>query len=46
MRAMSFLTRTKALEVPAHDGQGLKKTLGWPHLTALGVGAIIGTGGD
>ncbi len=40
---MSFLTRRKALEhaAPAH---GLKKSLGWPHLVALGVGAIIGTG--
>ena len=40
---MSFITRTKALELaaPAH---GLRKSLGWPHLIALGVGAIIGTG--
>ena len=27
-----------------HSGPGLKKTLGWPHLMALGVGAIVGTG--
>jgi APA family basic amino acid/polyamine antiporter len=40
---MSFLTRTKSLELAAPE-HGLKKTLGWPHLTALGVGAIIGTG--
>ena len=40
---MSFITRTKALDLaaPAH---GLRKSLGWPHLIALGVGAIIGTG--
>ena len=25
-------------------GQSLSKTLGWPHLIALGVGAIVGTG--
>ncbi|GAA0652770.1 amino acid permease [Brevundimonas lenta] len=27
-----------------HDGPALKKTLSWPHLMALGVGAIVGTG--
>ena len=26
------------------SGQRLAKTLGWPHLIALGVGAIVGTG--
>ena len=43
---MSFVTRRKAVDTaPAHaGGQGLKRTLGWPHLVALGVGAIIGTG--
>ena len=42
---MSFLTRRKPLELGAPEGSGnLKKTLGWPHLIALGVGAIIGTG--
>ncbi len=44
---MSFLTRRKAL--PALGGaapraHGLKPTLSWPHLVALGVGAIVGTG--
>nr|WP_303683961.1 amino acid permease [Brevundimonas naejangsanensis] len=44
---MSFLTRCKAL--PALGGaarkvDGLKPTLSWPHLVALGVGAIVGTG--
>ncbi|HVI31938.1 amino acid permease [Phenylobacterium sp.] len=43
---MSFVTRRKAIEAPQHhaDGHRLKRTLGWPHLVALGVGAIIGTG--
>jgi basic amino acid/polyamine antiporter, APA family len=31
--------------VDAHEhGRTLKKTLSWPHLVALGVGAIVGTG--
>jgi len=38
------LLRRKSI-VPDHpDGQGLARTLGWPHLIALGVGAIVGTG--
>ncbi|HET6969785.1 MAG TPA: amino acid permease, partial [Phenylobacterium sp.] len=43
---MNFVTRRKPIEfaAPAHGGHNLKKTLGWPHLIALGVGAIIGTG--
>jgi APA family basic amino acid/polyamine antiporter len=42
---MSFLTRRKPLDLGAPEAAGhLKKTLGWPHLVALGVGAIIGTG--
>jgi APA family basic amino acid/polyamine antiporter len=43
---MSFITRRKPLELgaPADAGNHLKATLGWPHLIALGVGAIIGTG--
>ncbi|MBL8771733.1 MAG: amino acid permease [Phenylobacterium sp.] len=42
---MNFLTRIKPLEhASAHDGRRLKATLGWPHLMALGIGAIIGTG--
>ena len=42
---MSFLTRRKPIdsgEIAAH--QRLIPTLGWPHLVALGVGAIVGTG--
>lgn len=41
---MSFLTRRKPVEVPQRTAGGLKATLTWPHLVALGVGAIIGTG--
>lgn len=43
---MSFITRRKAIELTQPEGQGnhLKRTLGWPHLMALGVGAIVGTG--
>jgi len=43
---MSFWTRRKPLDVLAHIGSDrqLKKTLGWPHLIALGIGAVIGTG--
>ncbi|MES2724357.1 MAG: amino acid permease [Pseudomonadota bacterium] len=41
---MSFITRRRPFET-AGDSEGrLKATLGWPHLVALGVGAIIGTG--
>ena len=37
------LLRRKTIEAqPA--GQQLARTLGWPHLVALGVGAIVGTG--
>jgi APA family basic amino acid/polyamine antiporter len=41
-----MLGRRKDLsEVMAHQsGHSLKKTLSWPHLIALGVGAIVGTG--
>lgn len=42
---MSFITRRKPIETAAPgEGRQLKATLGWPHLVALGVGAIIGTG--
>ena len=38
--------RRKPLGAAAGDGQGqrLTATLSWPHLMALGVGAIVGTG--
>ena len=43
---MSFITRRKPLaDAAPYDVAGaLRRTLGWPHLIALGVGAIIGTG--
>lgn len=43
---MSFVTRRKPVEAEArsHGSHHLKQTLSWPHLVALGVGAIIGTG--
>jgi APA family basic amino acid/polyamine antiporter len=43
---MSFWTRRKSLDALAHIGSDrqLKKTLGWQHLIALGIGAVIGTG--
>ncbi|PNQ03105.1 amino acid permease [Sphingobium sp. SA916] len=39
-------TRRKPMEamMPSHEGQRLARTLSWPHLLALGVGAIVGTG--
>lgn len=41
---MSVFGRIKPLPQPG-DGSGtLRKTLSWPHLVALGVGAIVGTG--
>jgi APA family basic amino acid/polyamine antiporter len=41
---MSFITRRRPLEAAHREGSRLKPTLAWPHLVALGVGAIIGTG--
>ncbi|ENZ81026.1 MULTISPECIES: amino acid permease [Caulobacter] len=44
---MSFWTRRKAIDTITAGIDGahqLKKTLSWPHLVALGVGAIVGTG--
>ena len=41
------LFRTKplaALLQQVNDTEGLKRTLGWPGLIALGIGAIIGAG--
>lgn len=37
------LFRRKAIVPGAHEHK-LARTLGWPHLVALGVGAIVGTG--
>lgn len=44
---MSFLTRKPALDALTVKQEGadrLRRTLSWPHLVGLGVGAIIGTG--
>jgi len=42
---MGFWGPRKAMEPPTpQHGQMLHRTLGWPHLVALGVGAIVGTG--
>src|SRR6185437_12033682 len=43
---MSFVTRRKpiALARQGVEVRELRRTLSWPHLIALGVGAIIGTG--
>ncbi|AUN32406.1 amino acid permease [Niveispirillum cyanobacteriorum] len=43
---MSFWGRRKALDALTHvdPSRQLKRTLSWPHLVALGIGAIIGTG--
>lgn len=42
---MSWMRR-KPIDTAASSGQssGLARTLSWPHLLALGVGAIVGTG--
>lgn len=40
---MAFWNRRKPIEAPGHH-QELKRTLSWPHLVALGVGAIVGAG--
>ncbi|NTS64722.1 amino acid permease [Sphingomonas sp. HHU CXW] len=43
---MSSLFRRKPMAPPAPNAHGhvLARTLSWPHLVALGVGAIVGTG--
>jgi APA family basic amino acid/polyamine antiporter len=43
---MNFWTRRKSLDALAHveEHRQLAKTLSWPHLVALGIGGIIGTG--
>ena len=40
---MSWVRR-KPIGEAAPAGERLTRTLGWPHLVALGVGAIVGTG--
>ena len=42
---MSSWGPLKSIEAPPADAaHKLHRTLGWPHLVALGVGAIVGTG--
>jgi basic amino acid/polyamine antiporter, APA family len=41
---MNFITRRKSIDTLAEGHARLKPTLSWPHLIALGVGAIVGTG--
>jgi APA family basic amino acid/polyamine antiporter len=43
---MAFWNRRKSIEneEPLEEHHVLKRTLSWPHLVALGVGAIVGTG--
>ena len=43
---MSFITRRKSIDLitTQEEHHKLKATLSWPHLIALGVGAIVGTG--
>src|SRR5271165_4407815 len=41
---MSFITRRKSIDTLIEGHARLKPTLSWPHLVALGVGAIVGTG--
>ena len=40
----SSLLRRKPLHREPGDERRLARTLSWPHLVALGVGAIVGTG--
>ncbi|KQS54272.1 amino acid permease [Brevundimonas sp. Leaf363] len=43
---MAFWNRRRSIDamIAGHEGERLKATLSWPHLLALGVGAIVGTG--
>ncbi len=43
---MAFFNRTKSIDTVTdiEEQHQLRKTLSWPHLIALGVGAIVGTG--
>lgn len=40
----SSLLRRKSLQLEPGEERRLVRTLSWPHLVALGVGAIVGTG--
>ncbi|NBB53223.1 amino acid permease [Rhizobium sp. CRIBSB] len=43
---MAFWNRRRSIEATSatHETGGLKRTLSWPHLLLLGIGAIVGTG--
>lgn len=41
---MALFGRIKPIASAPHEHSGLAKTLSWPHLIALGIGATIGTG--
>ncbi|MGH6878151.1 MAG: amino acid permease [Rhizomicrobium sp.] len=41
---MNFVIRRKSIDTLAEGGRRLNPSLSWPHLVALGVGAIVGTG--
>ena len=41
---MDFVTRRKPIDALGEAARKLKPSLSWPHLVALGVGAIVGTG--
>ena len=43
---MAFWNRRRSIEATGatHETGGLKRTLSWPHLLLLGIGAIVGTG--
>src|SRR2546423_4625836 len=41
---MNFVTRRRRVEALGESARKLKPSLSWPHLVALGVGAIVGTG--
>jgi basic amino acid/polyamine antiporter, APA family len=42
---MSVWNRRRSIDsISDHGHRQLRRTLGWPHLIALGVGAIVGTG--
>lgn len=41
---MGLFGPLKPLQRAEEDGKALAKTLSWPHLMALGIGGIIGTG--
>lgn len=40
----TLLGPQKRIDAAEHEQRPLRKTLSWPHLVALGVGAIVGTG--